>query len=182
MQVNSNLLAMIEIAEAEVRRLQDDVIPDNATPRERARGNQMHRRAVAGRPLVAHISGADWIDHTRSVYHVTLRVEGQDTDRAEVICGSLDEAIAVEHDLRHLLFKRPAPVPAENYCSQYCTLFGDEIEHLSPAAQQSYAACEAANRKLGSYAFAFGVAWWAHKHAEMAQSPNAEAGDAADRW
>jgi hypothetical protein len=117
------LVRIIEGAEDEVRMLADEPVPADATPRERARGDQMHRRAAAGRALQVHVHGRDiWggqvalsdgtVEATGST-KVTLRLDGQSLDKGQpIFCATTAEARAVCDALNEILRNRPEPIPA----------------------------------------------------------------------
>lgn len=72
-------------------------------------GDQMHRRAVRGKPLYVHLHG--W-DKTAGVRAVTLRVQGQYMDRGvRVTCESTAEARKFADAVAAALEMVPPPVP-----------------------------------------------------------------------
>jgi|JI6StandDraft_1071083.scaffolds.fasta_scaffold426236_2 hypothetical protein len=85
-------------------------------------GDQMHRRAVKGKPLCVHLHGWDKTARERPAFGgmtelqggraVTLRVQGQYMDRgARVTCESTAEAMKFADAVAAELDKIPPPVP-----------------------------------------------------------------------
>lgn len=76
-------------------------------------GDQMHRRAIAGRPLVVHVHGWDETANAREGgMAVTLRVEGQYVDRGNRFTGETRaEANEFADAVRAALAEMAPPVP-----------------------------------------------------------------------
>lgn len=88
-------------------------------------GDQMHRRAVCGKPLEVHLHGWDkttgahpapgGMTELRGGRAVSLRVQGQYTDRGvRVTCESTADAIKFADAVTDALGKMPPPVPENN--------------------------------------------------------------------
>ena len=99
----------IESAYAEVQALTDE-------------GDQMHRRAVRGKPLYVHLHGWDRTAFERSApggmteleggRAVTLRVQGQYMDRgARYTARTTEAAVRFVETVERLLAELPPPVP-----------------------------------------------------------------------
>lgn len=75
-------------------------------------GDQMHRRAVAGKPLVVHVHGWDETANNRAGGRaVSLRIEGQYVDRGErFVAPTTEYAEQFAAQVRFVLAGMCAPV------------------------------------------------------------------------
>lgn len=109
-RIDNTPRGMIRAAYAEVQALTDE-------------GDQLHRRAVVGKPLCVHLHGWDkWaneipagagMSELRGGRTVTLRVQGQCMDRGiRYTAKTTAEAVEFAEDLELALARMPVPVPA----------------------------------------------------------------------
>lgn len=101
--INQTPEAVVQAAYVEIQALTDE-------------GQQMHRRAVAGRAVGVRVNGWDrWMAGVRGGRSITLHVHGQTLARAQAWCATTADAEAFAAACRQLIARRSVPVAGPVY-------------------------------------------------------------------